>query len=109
MRLCDELAELSRYGELAVCGVFADLVWPPHEGLALIERDPAFTITTTTRLVAFARIGREIRFYAGARDRADEHELGTLADVAAASRFAARYLVGESLRSIDVPRLARSA
>jgi hypothetical protein len=109
MRLCDELAELSRYGELAVCGVFADLCG---------RRTRAWRCSSAIR---HSR-SRRRRVWSHLRESAARSGFtralvteptstssATLADVAAASRFAARYLVGESLRSIDVPRLARSA
>jgi hypothetical protein len=120
-------------GEIEICGMFGDLMWSPlGEPCDVLERakaDPAFLVRAYTRHVALARIVDEIRFFAGriqpgappwwwsgqdpARVAAVEaepdcYEMGVLAGIADAVRFAHSYLTGTALEAVDMIR-SRSA
>jgi hypothetical protein len=134
-RLVDEFeVELARRslavpGELEICGVFGDLLWPPcgnRDWHSRVDVDPAFTLTGYSRWVALARIDNEIRFYAAplpegfgpwwwsgedparvaaVKAEPDVCELASFGTIGDAVSFAVAYLRGVSFERIDVVRI----
>jgi len=136
VRLVDQFrAEFARRGaplpgDLEETSAFGDLLWPPSGGgaylMSRVTEDPAFTVTSATRLVAFAWIIDEIRFYAarieprspswwwsGERPEqvaaieaeSEDSEMAIFATVEDAATFTIHYLGGALLREIEVVRI----
>ena len=103
-------------GKKIDCLIFADLYWDgsPRDLLVQAQRDPAFEIRGETRAVAFHRLGKEIRYWAGPRGdvqnpgRDDsQSELGVAHSVADAVALATEYLGGRALPEIKAKRSPR--
>jgi hypothetical protein len=98
------------------CLIYADLYWDgsPRDLLVQAQRDPAFEIRGETRAIAFHRLGKEIRYWAGPRGdvgdpgREDSHsELGVAHSVHDAVTLATEYLGGRELPEIKAKRSPR--
>ena len=105
-------------GKKIDCLIFADLYWDgsPRDLLLQAEKDPAFEIRGETRAIAFHRLGKEIRYWAGPRgdvlssSPSDTHwELGTAHSVSDAVLLATEYLGGRPLPDIKAKRSACQA
>ena len=95
------------------CLIFADLYWDgtPRDLLVQAQNDPAFEIRGETRLIAFHRLGKEIRYYAGPRGDLPRFtpddprsECGTAHSVEDAVSLASEYLGGRPLPDIKAKR-----
>jgi hypothetical protein len=93
------------------CLIFADLYWDgaPRDLLLRAQQDPAFEIRGETRLIAFHRLGDEIRYYAGPRgdvpgSTPEGSELGTAHSLEDAVALATEYLGGRPLADIKARR-----
>jgi hypothetical protein len=95
------------------CLIFADLYWDgtPRDLLIQAQTDPAFEIRGETRAIAFHRLGKEIRYYAGPREdisnsapHDSRSECGVAHSLEDAVALATEYLGGRSLPEIKAKR-----
>lgn len=94
------------------CPDFADLWWNPDD-FGSTFADPAVEFSTEQRRVVLARIGGELRYYAGELDIYDpayRYEMGIFATLEEALAFAEQFLrSGQSLDEIAALRQVRPA
>jgi len=96
---------------IEICYSFGDLLWDVADTrpiMSVLCTDPAFTIRSSTHLLAFHRMQNEIRYYLGYLPYGpSKYEIGVVESVREAVELALAFLQGEGLSEIEVPRQPR--